>query len=66
MASKVKLSGQEVRRLKNDYADCQAIREDFDRAIKAGVPNMPQLQEKLDMIQERIEKLLTILGGVEL
>jgi uncharacterized protein involved in exopolysaccharide biosynthesis len=66
MASRVKLSGQEIRRLKNDYADCQAVREDFERAVKAGVPGMEKLQERLDVLQERIEKLLTILGGVEL
>lgn len=66
MASKVKLSGQEVRRLRNDYADCKAIREDFERASQAGVPNIAPLQERLDQLEERIVKLITILGGVEL
>lgn len=66
MASRVKLSGAEIRRLRNDYNDCLAIREDFERAMKAGVPNMAPLQERLDQLQERIEKLITILGGVEL
>jgi hypothetical protein len=62
MASKIKLSGQEVRRLKNDRQACSDIQEDLERALKAGVPGLVEIQEKLDTIIDRIEKLLILAG----
>ena len=62
MASKIRLSGQEIRRLKNDYKDCCDIHEDFERAKQAGVPNLEELQQKNDYNKKRIEALLALNG----
>jgi len=62
MASRIKLSGHEVRRLRNDLKACQDIKDDFERAKMAGVPNIVDLEEKLDQCVDRINKLLTLLG----
>lgn len=64
MANKIKLSGQTVRRLKNDLSDCDAIRQDLERAIKAGVPQCDVIADKLAVIEERINKLLMLNGEV--
>jgi len=63
MASKLKLSPQEVNRLRKDAQQCQDAREDLERAIKAGVPNCDILISKLDILENRINLLLTVLGG---
>jgi len=60
MANRIKLSGQTIKRLRNDRASCQDIREDFERAMTAGVPNMEELIGKLDIITDRIDKLLAL------
>lgn len=62
MASKIKLSKQELSRLEKDFKDCQAIREDFERAMKAGVPNLEVIQERLNYLEARIDSLISILG----
>lgn len=64
MASRIKLNGNEIKRLKNDRRSCDEIKEDLERAIRAGVPNVPQLIERLDYLIDRIEKLLAM-GGAE-
>lgn len=64
MAGKLTLAGNEVRRLKKDREDCHAIREDFQKAKLAGVPNLEELESKIDYLIERIDKLLA-LNGVE-
>lgn len=62
MASRIKLSKQELSRLEKDYKDCQLIREDFERAMKAGVPNLEVIQERLNYLENRINSLISVLG----
>ena len=64
MATKIKLSGQEIRRLKNDYRDCCDIEADFERAREAGVPNIDELQAVNEYNKQRIVKLLSLSGEV--
>lgn len=63
MATRIKLSGAEIRRLKNDLKDCDYIMEDFEQAGKAGVPNLDELLEKTKICRQRIVNLLTVFGG---
>lgn len=63
MAGKLKLSGTELKRLKNDRQACADIKEDCELAIKAGVPNIGEILEIVNHNAERIDKLFEYLGG---
>jgi len=63
MASKIKLANAEIRRLKNDRQACADIKEDCERAMKAGVPNITEILETVDANSKRIDKLLEYIGG---
>lgn len=62
MASRIKLNGNELKRLKNDRKACDDICEDLERAKLAGVPGIEELQSKVQYLVDRIDKLLILSG----
>ena len=63
MASKLKLSGTEMKRLKNDRQACADQQEDCELAMKAGIPGVGEILEIIKHNAERIDKLFEYLGG---
>lgn len=56
MAGKLKLSDKEIQRFNQDLKDLSDIKEDLNRAMEAGVPNIPALIDKCSECEERIKK----------
>ena len=52
-----KLSKQELKKFNEHLHDCEAIKQDLERAQQAGVPNIEHLLAELESCKERISRL---------
>lgn len=57
------LSKKEQAILNQGLSDCDAIKQDLERAKMAGVPNVDHIEAALETCQERINKLKATYGA---
>lgn len=63
MATHYQLSKKEIALLNQGLSECQAIKDDLERAKLAGVPNVEHIEEAVTTCEDRINKLKSTYAG---